>query len=117
MYEVYAALVDEYGFNPDNHDVKGTEGNIVAIQNVMDGFKLQPCNPSFVNARDAILQADKARYGGKHACTMWKAFAKRGLGSRAKSRVYKNSKNVPADCKTNPDTPQKKKGKGGKHRI
>jgi hypothetical protein len=28
----------------------------------------------------AIIQADANRYGGANACTLWTAFAKRGLG-------------------------------------
>ena len=41
----------------------------------------QPCNPDFPQARDAILDADKALTGGKNACEIWKGFAKRGLGA------------------------------------
>lgn len=44
----------------------------------------QPCNPNFVQARDAILDADKALTGGKNQCELWTAFAKRGLGSGAR---------------------------------
>lgn len=29
----------------------------------------------------AIIQADANRYGGTNKCLLWKAFAKRGLGS------------------------------------
>lgn len=45
----------------------------------------QPCNPDFSQARDAILDADKALTGGDNACEIWKGFAKRGLGVEAKS--------------------------------
>ena len=43
----------------------------------------QPCNPNFIQARDAILDADKALTGGQNACEIWKGFAKRGLGEEA----------------------------------
>ena len=43
----------------------------------------QPCNPDFVQARDAILDADKALTGGENACHIWQGFAKRGLGEEA----------------------------------
>lgn len=43
----------------------------------------QPCNPSFVQARDAIIDADVALTGGENACEIWRAFAKRGLGASA----------------------------------
>jgi hypothetical protein len=61
----------------------GTGGNNVAMQLVMDGMKLQPCSPGFVDGRDAILLADKLYYGGQYHCAIWNAFAKRGLGKSA----------------------------------
>ncbi|KAL6416314.1 extracellular elastinolytic metalloproteinase [Ilyonectria robusta] len=36
-----------------------------------------------IHARDAILDADRILTGGKNLCTLWRAFARRGLGSRA----------------------------------
>ncbi|KAI8058170.1 Fungalysin metallopeptidase-domain-containing protein [Syncephalis plumigaleata] len=39
--------------------------------------------PSFIDARDAILQAEKTLTKGAHNCELWKAFAKRGLGHGA----------------------------------
>jgi hypothetical protein len=47
-------------------------------------MKLQPCRPSFFNARDAILQADQVLTGGENFCDIWQAFATRGLGIDAK---------------------------------
>jgi hypothetical protein len=58
-----------------------TGGNNLANQLIMDGMKLQPCSPGFVNWRNAILAADQALTGGANQCIIWKAFAKRGLGS------------------------------------
>ena len=40
----------------------------------------QPCNPNFIQARDAILDADTALTNGANHCEIWKGFAKRGLG-------------------------------------
>jgi extracellular elastinolytic metalloproteinase len=34
-------------------------------------------------ARDAIIDADKALTGGDNVCELWTAFAKRGLGEGA----------------------------------
>lgn len=42
-----------------------------------------------MQARDAILDADRALTGGSNACEIWRAFAKRGLGSGA---VYSSSR-------------------------
>jgi extracellular elastinolytic metalloproteinase len=47
-------------------------------------MKLQPCNPSFFAARDAIIQADQVLTGGENFCDLWTGFAERGLGIDAK---------------------------------
>jgi extracellular elastinolytic metalloproteinase len=78
LWEVYWQLVDKYGFDPDFY--QGNGGNNLAMQLVMDGLKLQPCNPSFVDGRDAILLADQINNGGANQCQIWIGFAKRGLG-------------------------------------
>ncbi|QQS46363.1 MAG: M36 family metallopeptidase [Acidobacteriota bacterium] len=69
-------------------------GKVLGLQLVVDGFKLTPANPSFLDARDAILRAlegkrsagqitqaeyDAARKG------IWEAFAKFGMGPNARS--------------------------------
>jgi hypothetical protein len=58
----------------------------------------QPCNPTFVQSRDAILDADTALTGGANHCEIWKGFAKRGLGGAAKY--------VASDRKDSYDVPQ-----------
>ncbi len=78
LWDLTWALVDEYGYDPDLY--AGTGGNNLALQLVMDGMKLQPCNPGFVDGRDAILLADELLTGGQNACLIWHAFARRGLG-------------------------------------
>jgi hypothetical protein len=81
LWEMYWNLVDEFGFDPDLYT--GSGGNNIAIQLVVDGMKLTTCNPTFVDARDGILAADLATFGGAHECTIWEAFAKRGVGAGA----------------------------------
>jgi len=80
-------------------------GNTLFLQLVIDGMKLQPCRPSFINARDAILQADEILTGGQNKCEIWKGFAKRGLGVKAKlvdgpdwGSVRKENFDVPNSC-------------------
>jgi len=58
-------------------------GNTLAAQLIIDAMKIQPCRPSFFDARDAIIQADQILTGGENGCLIWKAFAERGLGSDA----------------------------------
>ena len=63
-----------------NYSSTSNAGNIIAFKLVMEGMKLQPCRPGYIDARDAILAADRNLYNGSHACTIWTAFAKRGMG-------------------------------------
>lgn len=83
LWEMTAKLVDAYGYDADV--VNGNGGNNLSIQLVMTGLKLQPCSPTFVEQRDAILAADQMLYGGANKCLIWEAFAKRGLGFSAQS--------------------------------
>jgi extracellular elastinolytic metalloproteinase len=78
LWEMIWALVDEHGFDPDL--MHGTGGNNIATQLIIDGLKLQPCSPGFVDSRDAILQADAINNGGENTCLIWDVFAERGLG-------------------------------------
>ena len=90
-------LIDKHGFNPNVYDSWTTGGNNLTNQLVMDGMKLQPCRPGFVTGRDAILQADQLLTGGQNQCTMWRGFAKRGLGfSASQGSVNTNNDNVEA---------------------
>lgn len=81
LWDMYWAFTDQYGFDPD--PINGSGGNNIAIQLVIDGLKLQPCQPSFTEARDAILAADEINNGGANQCLIWQAFARRGLGVNA----------------------------------
>ncbi|KAI0518146.1 fungalysin metallopeptidase [Xylaria bambusicola] len=88
LWEVFWNLVDKHGRNTGpkpvfNESGIPADGNFLTQKIVMDGMALQPCNPTFVSARDAILDADEALTGGDNACEIWTAFAKRGLGEGA----------------------------------
>ncbi len=74
LWEVRAALVRKLGF---------PTGNTLALQLVTDGMKLSPANPNFLQARDAIIQAELALTGGTNRGEVWGAFAKRGMGANA----------------------------------
>ncbi|MGB5943593.1 MAG: T9SS-dependent M36 family metallopeptidase [Leeuwenhoekiella sp.] len=81
LWEMTWDLIDVYGFDPDVYN--GTGGNNIAIQLVTEALKMQPCQPGFVDGRDAILAADLALYEGRHQCLIYQAFARRGLGLSA----------------------------------
>ncbi|KXN82990.1 Extracellular metalloproteinase NpIII [Leucoagaricus sp. SymC.cos] len=59
-------------------------GNTLMVQLVINAMKLQPCRPSFFDARDAIIEADRVLTDGENVCTLWKGFAERGLGVDAR---------------------------------
>ena len=80
LWDMTWGLIDVYGFNPNLEDHWSTGGNILAMRLVMDGLKLTPCTPGFVDGRDAVLAADLALTGGQNQCILWEAFAGRGLG-------------------------------------
>jgi hypothetical protein len=80
LWEVNWNLIDKHGFNPDSYGDWTTGGNNLTLQLVTDGMKMQPCNPGFVDGRNAILAADMALTGGDNQCEIWAGFAKRGLG-------------------------------------
>ncbi|KAJ1330487.1 hypothetical protein BSLG_010787 [Batrachochytrium salamandrivorans] len=54
-------------------------------QTKMWTLMIQPCDPTFISARDAMLAADDAYYGGVHEHLIRQGFFKRGLGSISQS--------------------------------
>ncbi|MEO5802954.1 MAG: M36 family metallopeptidase, partial [Verrucomicrobiota bacterium] len=71
LWEVRARLVNKHGF---------AIGNQLTLQLVTDGMNLSPANPNFLQARDAIIQADQVSTGGANRDELWAGFAKRGMG-------------------------------------
>jgi PKD repeat protein len=71
-------LIRDFGFSTNLYT--GTAGNNVAMRLVLEGMKLQPCSPGYIDARDAILLADDILYNNAHRCQIWEAFARRGMG-------------------------------------
>lgn len=76
LREARASLINKYGW---------AVGNQLMLQIVTDGMNLSPANPNFLQARDAILQADLVDNGGANRNELWAAFAKRGMGYSATS--------------------------------
>ncbi|KAF9459618.1 Fungalysin metallopeptidase-domain-containing protein [Collybia nuda] len=97
LHNLYASLVFTSGWsstaftNPD-----GVEGNNMFLHLLIDALALQPCNPTFVSARDAFIQADINRYSGINRCLLWEIFATRGLGVGAANFV--DSSVIPSGC-------------------
>jgi uncharacterized repeat protein (TIGR01451 family) len=85
LCEARANLINKYGW---------AVGNQLILQLVTDGMNLSPANPNFLQARDAILQADQVDTGGANLFELWSAFAKRGMGSSATSPSSSTSTGV-----------------------
>ncbi|KAG6332045.1 hypothetical protein ID866_7043 [Astraeus odoratus] len=113
--------LDNDFYRPQTYDVHGRpkplvpkHGNTLFLQLVIEAMKLQPCSPSFFDARKAILQADEILTGGENACEIWKGFAQRGLGLDATvvgqtpwgGGVRNNGHNVLASCPTEEPAPE-----------
>lgn len=68
---------------------------------VLNGMKFTPNRPSFLNARDGILQADQNLNAGANRCAIWTVFARHGMGVSAVGNdgtTHTAATNVPADC-------------------
>jgi extracellular elastinolytic metalloproteinase len=76
LWQMRANLIRQFGER---------EGRRRARILVLDGMKLSLPNPTMVDARDAILLADRVNYNGASQSQIWAAFAKRGLGVLAHS--------------------------------
>jgi extracellular elastinolytic metalloproteinase len=81
LWDLTWVYIDKYGFDSDLYN--GDGGNNKIMKLVIEGLKLQPCSPGFVDGRDAILAADMLTTGGADQCIIWQVFAARGLGFNA----------------------------------
>lgn len=90
LLEVYWNLIDSLSFTSNWYTKTRTHGNTIYLSLLLLAMKLQPCRPSFIDARDAMILADEVMFNGMHICLLWKGFAKRGLGIDA---VFKKGKN------------------------
>jgi len=76
LWEVRSRVIaDPAGANGDV-----PTGNQTTLQLVTDALKMTPSNPSFTDARDALLLADCATNACANERSIWAAFAERGLG-------------------------------------
>ncbi len=100
LWDINWLLSDKYGYDANLYTgynpaaAPGTPaaaGNKLALQLVMDGLKNQPANPTFLQARDAIILSDQVLTGGKNYSELWLAFARRGFGFSADAGVDANA--------------------------
>ncbi len=85
LWDMTWNIIQKVGvINPNFYDANAVGGNSIAMKLVMVGMKLQACRPGFLDGRDAILRADTLLYNGLYSCAIWSAFARRGMGVKAK---------------------------------
>jgi hypothetical protein len=72
------------------------EGRRRLQMNVIEGLKLQPPRASMIEARDAIILANRTNFKGLGEQDLWNGFAKRGLGVLAQSMTGDSSYVVPS---------------------
>jgi len=74
LLEMRAKLIHQLGF---------ATGNPKAIQIVTDGMKLDPVNPTMIDARNSIMAANCAGFAGANELDVWEGFRIHGMGFRA----------------------------------
>jgi Zn-dependent metalloprotease len=82
-------------------DLRTQLGATITDRLVLNGMKFTPTRPSFLNARDGILQADQNLNGGANRCAIWTVFARHGMGVSAVGNdgtTHVAATNVPAEC-------------------
>lgn len=105
LYEVMWNIIDKHGNSDDDYptfddDGVPSDGRFLTLKLVVDALALQPCGPNAIQARNAILDADKALTGGVNKCEIWEGFSKRGLGSKAAYTSKKRTEDftLPRGC-------------------
>ncbi|MEI2749517.1 MAG: M36 family metallopeptidase [Ferruginibacter sp.] len=58
LWEMTWEMIAVDGINPSLFNYNTTGGNSAALKLVIEGMRLQPCSPGYLDARNAILKAD-----------------------------------------------------------
>jgi subtilisin-like proprotein convertase family protein len=66
-------------------DLRTALGATSARELITNAMRLSPPNPSYLDERDAILEADEADFAGAHRAQIWQVFAVRGMGYGART--------------------------------
>lgn len=81
LWEVRARIIAD----PAGANGNVALGNQTMLEIVTDALKLTPANPTFIQARDALISADCASNACANERWIWQGFADRGLGYKAAS--------------------------------
>ncbi|WP_300568164.1 T9SS-dependent M36 family metallopeptidase [Flavobacterium sp.] len=83
LWDLTWEYIHKFGFDPNIYT--GTGGNNKIMRLVIDAFKLEPCGPSFIQFRNALIQAEQNSTGGQNNCLITGVFQRRGMGLNASS--------------------------------
>jgi hypothetical protein len=83
LWDLNWDLIDKHGFNPNVYEDWDTGGNNRALQYVVDGLKMQGCDPGMLVGSRAVIAAADVLSDGEDTCTVWATFARRGYGFSA----------------------------------
>ncbi|MDF2934605.1 MAG: C-terminal target protein [Chryseobacterium sp.] len=103
LWDLHWQYAAKYGYSSDVTSNMNS-GSSRVLQLVTDALKLQACNPTFIDGRNAILSAEMLTTKGENRCMIWKTFAKRGLGLNASAGNKMNISDqvedfsIPRDC-------------------
>ncbi len=101
LWDMTWELIAMDGINTNIFNNTGIGGNSAALKLVIEGMRLQPCSPGYIDARNAILKADTLFFGAKYSCAIWKAFARRGMGKFASQGSSNSTTDQTADFTVN----------------
>jgi extracellular elastinolytic metalloproteinase len=91
-FDIRRLLIAEYGQGSRSRQKECAEGQRPAqdcpgnrrwIQIVYDAYLIMTPAPTMLEARNAYLAADMARFGGANQRELWRGFARRGFGQSA----------------------------------
>ncbi|MBW7674964.1 T9SS-dependent M36 family metallopeptidase [Chryseobacterium chendengshani] len=103
LWDLHWQYAAKYGYSSDVTS-NMTSGSARVLQLITNALKLQACNPTFIDGRNAILSAEMITTKGEDRCVIWKTFAKRGLGLNALAGNKMNISDqvedfsIPKDC-------------------
>jgi extracellular elastinolytic metalloproteinase len=102
LYDLFSMLVSKFGFEPNWKSVhsKPPKGNIIFLKLAVSALSLQPCNPTLLHSRDALLVSEQNLFEGRLKCYVWAAFARRGMGELAHDGGgFEDDFTMPSLCK------------------
>jgi extracellular elastinolytic metalloproteinase len=104
QYDIRDLMLDRYKAKGEKLDLQCLHGQLSAdqcpgdrrwIQLYYDSMVMMPRNTTILQARDAMLAADVARFGGANQDILWQAFAQRGFGQNASVTANNDTDPVP----------------------